>query len=468
MKHILLIVHGKASQAFLKRIMNTDLSNKKYHVVYYDEKSLPQERSEQFLYYKFDPTSKIKLSHLLTSQDYYQTMIALSSKSDTLATYEIIREFNTSMQIVLLDLWDLEFKDENLTVINAHDVIANIFSNYLPDLPLAAQNLGLGTGEIMEFKIPFGSPFTYRHIANIEQKRWKIAAIFREHKLILPTPKSMLKPNDSILTVGNPNVLKSVYKSINREFGQFPIPFGENIYCYIDMQRMDDAQIEKLTNDAMILHSYLNNNRLIFRVVNPTYSKMLHKLKSYDTHSMFVELDFYEHETETLIKSDMEHFLVGLIVTDMAFFNEHIALLYSLGVPVFKVGKGSVFSIKEAVVISNDSEKIEKISSIIFDVSSQFKLDLSIFEFEGEDHEESLKVIEHFENLSKLFQEKVRVVKTKRNPIRELNQRRDFLQFLPFDEDVGEKSIFSIFSKNISKLHFHLSENYQLFLPSQD
>jgi hypothetical protein len=468
MKNILLIAHGKVAKVFINRVMNSDLNNKKYHVVYYDDKSLPQEKSEQFIFYKFDPTSQLKLSSLLQSYDYYQTMIVLSSKSDTLATYDIIREVHSNMQIVLLDMWDLEFNDANITIVNAHDVISNILSNYLPDIPLAAQNLGLGTGEIMEFKIPFGSPFTYRHISNIEQKRWRIAAIFREHKLIIPTPKSMLKPNDSILTVGNPNVLKSVYKSINREFGQFPIPFGENIYCYIDMLKMSEEEIEKLTNDAMLLHSNLNSNRLIFRVVNPTYSKILNKLKSYDTQSMLVELDFYEHEIKTLFVNDMEHFLVGLIITNSTFFNEHISLLHAMKVPVLKIGKGSFFKIEESVVISNESEKIEKISSIIFDISSQFKLDISLFEFEGEDHLQSEKVIEHFENLSKLFQEKVKVIKTKRNPIRELNSRDNFLQFLPFDEHIQEKSFFSFFSKNVNKLHFHLSDNYQLFLPSQD
>ena len=468
MKNILLILHGKTSKVFLDRVMNSDLNNKKYHIVHYDDDIVPEEKPEQFIFYKFDPTSQSKLTSLLERHDYYQVMILLSSKSDVSTTYKNIRSVFQSLQVVLLDSWGLTFQDENLTIVNARDVVSNILSNYLPDLPLAAQNLGLGTGEIMEFKIPFGSPFTYRHISNIEQKRWHIAAIFREHKLILPTPKSMLKPNDAILTVGNPNVLKSVYKSINREFGQFPIPFGENIYCYIDMQSMHDGMIEKLTNDAMLLHSNLNSNKLIFRVVNPTYSKILNKLKSYDTRSMFVELDFYEHDKNTLIHNDMEHFLVGLVVTSRDFFNDNITLLQSLKVPIMKVGKGSMFSIKESVVVSNESEKIEKISSIIFDISSQFKLDIAIFEFEGEDQEESVRVIEHFTNLSKLFQEKVKVVKTKRNPLRELGERGNFLQFIPFDEHIKEKSFLSFFSKNVNKLYFHLSDNYQLFLPSQD
>ena len=231
---------------------------------------------------------------------------------------------------------------------------------------------------------------------------------------------------------------------------------------------MSELDIEKLTNDAMLLHSNLNSKKLIFRVVNPKYTKMLDKLKSYNSKSMFIELDFYEHDIRTMIYSDMEHYQVGLIITNKTFFNNHLELLKSLKVPILKVGKGSTFNIKEAIVISNESEKIEKISSIIFDVSSQFKLNISIFEFEGDDHEESIKIIEHFENLSKLFQEKVKVIKTRRNPIRELGVRHDFLQFLPFDEHIKEQSIFSFFSKNINKLYFHLSDNYQLFLPTQD
>jgi hypothetical protein len=468
MKHILLIVHGKTGKVFLERVMNLEVHNKKYHVVYYDEKTLPDERLEHFLYYKFDPTSSVKLTTLLARHEYHQVMLSLSSKSDTLATYDNIRAFSMSLQIILLDIWGLEFGDTHLNIVNAKDVLANILSNYLPDLPLAAQNLGLGTGEVMEFKIPFGSPFTYRHIANIEQKRWHIAAIFRENKLILPTEKTMIKPNDAILTVGNPNVLKSVYKSINREFGQFPIPFGENIYCFIDMNSMDEEEIEKLTNDAMLLHSNLNSNKLVFRIINPTYSKILNKLKSYDTSSMFVELDFHHHDMEELLHNDMEHFSIGLMVTNKQFFSENIKLLYALKVPILKRGKGSFFNIKEALVLSSESEKVEKISSVIFDVASQFKLDISLFEFEGEDYHESQKVIEHFENLSKLFQEKVKVVKTKRNPIRELSERQDFLQFLPFDEHIEEQNIFSFFSKNMNKLYFYLSDNYQLFLPSQD
>ena len=468
MKNILIIAHGQTGKIFLQRVSNTDLSNKRYFVLYYDDNTLPTEINEHFLLYKFDPTSEVKITALLKSHDFYQSMIVLSNKTDTIATYENIRALYPEMQIVIHDRWQLGLENPFVTVIDSKDIISNMLVNHLPDIPLHATNIGLGQGEIVEFKIPFGSPFTYRYISNIEQKRWKIVAIYREHKLLIPNFKTTIEPNDSILAIGNPNVLKSVYKSINREFGQFPIPFGENIYCYIDMQIMDDEAIEKLTTDSMLLHSNLNSNKLLFRVINPRYCATLNKIKSYDKGSMQVELDFHDHDKKDIINSDVEKYTAGMFITNEEFFSENITLLHDLKIPILKVGKSSFFNIKESVVLSNESEKIEKISSTIFDISSQFKLDISIYEFEGEDSEEFRKVIDHFNNLSKLFEEKVKVIKTRRNPLRELGSHDDILQFLPFDKSVESRSIFSFFTKNINKLHFQLSNNYQIFLPSEE
>ena len=301
MKKILIIADGNTASRFLSRVASSDTTDNKYYVVYYHDKTLPQTKVERFTYYKFDPTSFSKLSTLLESEDFHQCMIILANKTDLESTYENIRKVDDDIQISIVDKWDIEFNDSNLTILDLHDSVSNLFSNYLPDFPLFAQNLGLGLGEIMEFKIPSGSPYVYRHIRNIDQKRWRIAAIFREHKLLLPTPKTMLLPNDALLVVGNPNVLKGVYKSAKREFGQFPIPFGENIYCYIDMNKMSEEEIETLCNDAMLLHSKLNSTKLIFKIVNSKFSKVLDKLKSYASSNMLVEFDFYQKMPKRLL-----------------------------------------------------------------------------------------------------------------------------------------------------------------------
>jgi len=108
----------------------------------------------------------------------------------------------------------------------------------------------------------------YRHVSSIAQKRWRIALIYRGTEIILPKPNTMIQPSDILLIVGDPNVLQNVYRSIKRESGQFPSPFGSNIYTLIDMRSMSKERVSKLIKDSLYVHSKLNNKRLIFRVID--------------------------------------------------------------------------------------------------------------------------------------------------------------------------------------------------------
>ncbi len=467
MKNILVIAKGNSAKAFLEKIKQIDLSKKRFYILYYDEVLGEEYLHENFLLYKFDPTSKVKLHALLETHNFRQVYIILSNKTDTQATYENIRLYSKELEIVLNDRWQLTLDDPALTCLETDEILANMLANHLPDMPLYANNIGLGEGELVEIKIPFGSPFSYRYVSNIEQKRWRIVALYRHQKLILPSYNTTLEPNDSIIVVGNPNVLKSVYKSIYREFGQFPIPFGENIYLPIDMAQMQPKIVEKLINDAMLFHSSLNSRKLIFRVINPSLGILLDKIKSYDKGSMQVEIDFYHHQISEILINDVSHFQVGLLITDESFFMDHVQLLHDLHLPILKVGKSGFYQIKEAAILSSESRKVEKISSTIFDLSSQLKLGISIYAFDNEDSEFE-KVVEHFKNLSKLFDEKVNVIKSRRNPLRELKDREDLLHIIPFDYQIRRRNILAFLSRNVNRLYFQLSNNYQLFLPSDE
>ncbi len=467
MKKILIIADGNTASRFLSRVASSDTTDNRYYVVYYHDKTLPETKVERFVYYKFDPTSFSKLSTLLESEDFHQCMIALANKTDLESTYENIRKVDLEIQISLIDKWNLSFNDPNLTILDLHDSISNLFSNYLPDLPLFAQNLGLGIGEIMEFKIPSGSPYIYRHVRSIDQKRWRIAAIFREHKLLLPTPKTMLLPNDALLVVGNPNVLKGVYKSVKREFGQFPVPFGENIYCYIDMKNMSEEEIEILSNDAMLLHSKLNSKKLIFKIVNSKFSKVLDKMKSYASSNMLVEFDFHQKNSKEIIINDIDRHYIGLFVTTQRFLSDNFNLLYELKLPIFKVSNSGFYKIKEMVFLGSDSKKAEKFSSIIFDISSQLKVCIALFDVDLQKNEENEKIISHFQNLGKIFEKRVKVIKTVENPIMDLSSRDDFIQFVIFEKKMLSSKFTSYFSTDVEKQYFRFANNYQLFVPSE-
>lgn len=60
----------------------------------------------------------------------------------------------------------------------------------------------------------------------------------------------MILPNDRILAVGNPEILRQIFKSIKQNLGQFPAPFGSNILTCIDMVNMSKSEIELLLKDS--------------------------------------------------------------------------------------------------------------------------------------------------------------------------------------------------------------------------
>jgi len=466
MKKILIITAGALATHFLERVMHQTSSDNLYDVVTYREKTVPSKKLENFTFYNFDPTSFDKISPIL-NRDYYQIMIIVSNKIDAIGTYNNIRRINKEVQIVLLDRWELELIDSRLELLGSRDVLSSRFVDFLPNMPVIAQNVGLGAGEIMEIRVPIGSSYVYRHIASIAQKKWKISGIYRANSLILARPTLMIQPNDVLLVIGDPTVLQSVYMSIKKELGQFPSPFGNSIYCLIDMLVMSEKEIDKLVNDALLLHAKISSMKLYIKVINPTFSNAFEKIKSYNNKHISVEIDYYEKNPNSAIKVDIENKDIGLIVVTNKFFTENISYLYKFRLPIFKVGAWGFSSLKEGIVLSSNSEDIEKESAVIFDISSQLDLDIKLYNFNPDNLSEKNSLAEHFENLSKLFGKKVEVVHAKKNPLIKLRNREDLLQFVPFNRKITNSNVFSIFSTDMEKLYFKLSNSYQLFIPMQ-
>lgn len=466
MKKILIIADGILAKHFLERVMNKTSSDNLYDVVTYREKTIPSKKLENFTFYNIDPTSFEKISPIL-NRDYYQIMIIVANKIDATGAYKNIRSINKEVQIVLLDRWELEMEDSRLEILASRDVLSSRFVDFLPNMPVIAQNVGLGAGEIMEIRVPLGSSYVYRHIASITQKKWKISGIYRANKLILPRPTLMIQPNDVLLVVGDPTVLNSVYMSIKKDLGQFPAPFGHCIYCLVDMKEMNEGEIDKLVNDAFLLHSKISSMKLYIKIINPTYSKAFEKLKSYNNQHISVEIDYYDKSPHSVIKLDMENKDIGLIIATNDFFTENVGYLYSFRLPVFKVGIWGFSNLQEGVILSNNSEDIEKESAVIFDISSQLDLDVKLYNFDPDNLSAKNSLSEHFENLAKLFGKKVEVLHVKSNPLTQLRNRKDILQFVPFNKKITESNMFSIFSTDMERLYFKLSKSYQLFIPMQ-
>jgi len=464
-KNILLLTDGIVAKHFLKRVVENFVIENNYLVVYYDEKIIPEKREGNFRFYKFDPTSFVKLSQLF-DEKISQVMIIMGNKIDTEASYENIRKIDNNISIIIFDKWDLKIDDQNAILINANEILANRLIDYLPNIPIVAQNVGLGLGEIMEVLVPFGSSYVYRHIGSIEQKNWKIAAIYRNNKLILPEPKQMIWPNDLLLLIGEPKVLKYIFKSIKRETGQFPLPYGTNSYLFIDAKREKRFEIEKSLQDALYLHSRLKDKKLIIRVINPSCIKVLEMIKEVDREDVEVEIDFSSNNSFEIILRDILTYKVGIIMLfNRLFENKELKkILFKANLPILTFSKEPINILKYSALLLCKNKDLVLISSTIFDISIQLQLDLVLFNIDPEGGN-NINIIEHYENLASIFSKNIKVVKSKNNPIRELQKEKSILQFLPFSKKILKNRLSTIFSTDPESLYFKLDKFPKIFIP---
>ncbi len=469
MKKILIIADGIVAKHFLRRISETFVATNAYTVVTLDRAVLPEKLPSNFTVYEFDPTSYIKLSRIL-KRDFNDIFIILKNRVDAEGTYRNIRRDDPMVRITYFNRWEspTPADDENLIAVEANEILAGRLYDFLPNVPVVAQNVGLGQGEIMEVLVPFGSAYVYRHIRTITQDRWRIVALYRSGQLLLARPDLMIKPNDVLLLVGKPAVLESVFKVIKREHGQFPAPFGENLYLFVDMACQSSKNIRRLLEQVCHLHRRIKGRRLVVRVVNPADARTLGAIKAVDGERTDVVVDYKNTPLQTVVSEDLERYNVGLVICDRTLFDrkDYRRMFYFTAKPVLSLSPAPLTELQKVVLILSDSREMEVISSTLFDVASQLDLDVELFDYELDgDAERKRFYVSHFENLAEIFSKTLHVRRQNKNPVLTLKKEPPFLQVLPFGEKMLRGRLFSYFSTDAEKLYFKLSHNPQLFVP---
>ena len=136
-------------------------------------------------------------------------------------------------------------------------------------------------------------------------------------------------------------------------------------------------------------------------------------------------MDYHNLGMIRLLKADIKAFDIGMVILTNEMFKDRKDKkgLSDIRVPIFKLGDELIGSIKRTVVVINDINSYEQISPVIFDVAGQLKTKTKIFNLEpmGEDDNKT-NLLDHFENLAKIFNEKVEIISDEKNPIRELKK----------------------------------------------
>jgi hypothetical protein len=467
---ILIIADGLVADSFIKKVATKKISELDYLVVYKDKCDTCIENNNiEFVF--FDPTSQFRLRRICKKDAYAVAYIIMQDSNEALEVYKNLRAINPKVRIVVLDPNKSfeNIEDSYLNSVDVLELLSNRLYDYLPNVPVVAQTIGLNQGEIMEVMVPFQSSYTYRHIGTIPQLKWRIAAIYRDNKLILPTNATMIKPRDRLLLVGKPQVLANVYNRIRNKSGIFPEPFGRNFYLYLDLSN-DVYDVDRYIKEAILFVDHFANRELIIRVSNPNNLEVVARIKEYEADNIRVYITYLDI-TDNIIYEDIQKHDIGMILISYNSFAKKRVFkkLYNLKKLVYMFGKESTLSIKEAVLVNTQEKKIEEISTIAFYIAEAFKLKLSFSIYDTSGHFDNTKnIIEHFETLSHVYNYPVEIEKKVRNPIQDILDKSSIMLILPYDDKIDLESFFAYFNRDVDSLLLRITKHPKLLIPIEE
>jgi len=470
MKNILILASGSIAKHFIEWVGKKRVAENHYYATCYKANSTPHNVAKNVTIMDADPTSYSKLSRIMQETHFSNVFVVLEDKEDAIYTLKNISLINVKTRTVLVNQWDdAEVgKDvENLTIVHSDELMAAHLYDHLPNVPLVAQNVGLGRGEIMEVHVPFGSSYAYRHVGSILQRKWKIAAIYREEKQILPTTATMIRPNDTLLVVGKPLVLDGVYKTINKRIGLFPEPFGKDIYLLLDF-RHDNKNALIYLKEGIYLLDKLENKSLYVRILYPNDFALIDELKSYESENIMISVSYDSEDVKHLIEYDIHQHDIGIIMNSIKAFeaDDLKDTLYDLKKLVYLFGDKLLYNIKKCVVLMTGDEKMESISSTAFDISESLELSLMLGDFDPEGDFESKKmIIEHYETLTHIFNMEIDIEQKVANPIRELSNMKEILQVAPFEKHLNTDNFMKLISTRLQDFILTTTRHPKLLVP---
>lgn len=463
MRKILLILDGIVAKEFVMTLSSKHIDQNYQIFVSQDPLLLPDISSDYVENHNFDPSSTRKLREILDPQitDCY---IIVNDDRDII--YETIRNYSKNIQITMLGKIELKGEDSMLTMVDESSVLSAKLFERFPNVPRTAKYIGLGQGEIMQVSVPSGSPYAYRAIGSIKQKKWKIVAIYRNNDFLLPINSSVIFPNDSLLLVGEPKILWDIYYRIKDEIGQFPTPFGRDVVLYCDLQ--DNENLQLIIDQGLWLFNKFKNKRFHLCFFNPANFDDLQNIKTNENlnkENITWHIEYYETSLKKIINRDRANKNIGLIILNSRLFATSKRFLFDLGIPLLKLGNTPLYELTDsAVVIPDKIQESEKISSVVFDFSTQIGVKIKLYDFDI-DSKYHKDAIDYYNRIAKIFEKKIEtIISNTLNPIIWLNNEKHTIQIIPLKKEEAKKPIWRSLT-NVENLSTHLTNIPQLFIP---
>ncbi len=245
----------------------------------------------------------------------------ISTIKDSDVSLEICRiakdVFNLDVSIMVLlfeQEREKEFEKFDVSIIKPAEIITNAVISKIEKNYTIATNIGLKKGEIIEVNILARSHLIDRKLKYLKPTKWRIAAIYRDGELIIPTGEDRIKVGDRVVLIGDPKVLENLVNILLKGIPQFPLQFGSDF--------------------AVVYHQKWKRSfeeAAYFKKGTKAHKLLIYPFKNYD---MRKDFDFIKKTTDNFeIKSSINTYL------------ELFSLENSIGVAVIPFVKESLFSI---------------------------------------------------------------------------------------------------------------------------
>jgi len=469
---VLILAKGNEAKNFLNSIVDNYMNVAEFDVVYQNDSDiLDKFRIDGINLYKIPFGSFVDLGYF-RSKEYSKIIIIIKNKTFALKALEAIEYFrNQNIIIDFVDFWGLDIHEKNVSVISLPSIINLSLIDLLPNVPIFARNIGLGEEEIMEVQVPVSSPFVYRNIDLLNARnstRWRIVAIYRDSKLILPNKMSTIQAYDNLIIIGKPNVLKDVYKNIKKDVGLFPAPYGNNIYLLIDKQVMSQKETSKLLKAAIHLQKKIKSKKLIIKIINPNLHRF-DKLRKFDNIEIYI--DYHNTKAQKVFEQDLLRFNIGIFVVNNKFYEQNLDFLLKFKKPFLKIGdKESIKKCQTTALLLSDTEEVAEISPVVFDLSSQLETKLQLLDIDPNNIKlDQKEIVKYYENLVKMYYYKnAEFVIKNDNPYFEIKQMKNVCFFVPFNKNIPKSKFLSYFLPNTAKVALLLDNFNQFMIPTKD
>ncbi len=333
----------------------------------------------------------------------------------------IAREvFNLETPITVF-LYELEKEEEflklnNINIVKPASIIVNSVVSLIEKNYKIATNIGLGKGEIIEVKILAKSHFVDRKLKYLRPSKWRIAAIYRDGQLIIPSGRESIKVGDSVVLIGDPKVLENLVSILLKGIPQFPLQFGSDIALPLKGSFLYAAQ------ETSFLYKNTKTNKVLiypYSGFKPDEKELENLFTNYEIKENIDSIYWFLKETDNNIAFYVIPFN-GLSFLERLGFKK----FFEKSKKPFLVSKGK-FPYKNVAVMLNAPDPAF-VLEIGVEISRLLKVDINTFyvampkELRTEEEEENLldinNVITDFENI---YKKSMNFKLLEGNPVRE-------------------------------------------------